>query len=147
MFSNFASFAVEWRGKLWLTSEHAYQAAKFFNPEIVKEVQDARSAHDAKRIAHLNDDQIRPDWDEVKVSIMEDIVRQKLMQHPYILRKLLKTQDLEIVKDSPTDSFWGRGPDGNGQNHLGKIWMKLREEMRLMSQQTPDNLYGGGGGN
>lgn len=27
--SNFASFQVDWRGRRWMTSEHAYQAAHF----------------------------------------------------------------------------------------------------------------------
>lgn len=130
MFSNFASFAVEWRGILWPTSEHAYQAAKFTDKAIVAEVQNAHSAHDAKKIAHRHEGQIRPDWDEIKISIMEEIVRQKLAQHPYILKKLLQTGDMEIIEDSPTDSFWGRGPDGKGENNLGKIWVKLREEIK-----------------
>src|SRR3989338_9573277 len=29
MYSNFSSFAVEWRGILMMTSEHQYQASKF----------------------------------------------------------------------------------------------------------------------
>lgn len=35
-----------------------------------------------------------------------------------------------IVEDSPKDDFWGWRPNRNGQNNLGKLWMKLREELK-----------------
>ncbi len=35
-----------------------------------------------------------------------------------------------IVEYSPVDAYWGWGPRKNGQNHLGKLWMKLRDELR-----------------
>ena len=34
-----------------------------------------------------------------------------------------------IYKNSPTDNFWGLGPEGEGENALGKIWMKIRDTM------------------
>jgi ribA/ribD-fused uncharacterized protein len=71
----------------------------------------------------------RPDWQEKKVEVMEEIVRTKLSQHPYIQEKLKETGDREIVENSPSDSFWGWGEDQKGVNHLGKIWMKLRDEL------------------
>lgn len=61
---------------------------------------------------------------------MEELLRLKLEQNPYVKRKLLQTKDYEICEDSPKDSFWGIGPNRNGQNQLGKIWMKLRDELK-----------------
>ena len=37
-FSNFSSFKVEWRGVLWMTSEHAYQAAHFEDEKIIEKM-------------------------------------------------------------------------------------------------------------
>ncbi len=130
MFSNFAAFAVEWCGHLWMTSEHAYQAAKFEDTVIQEEIQKAKSAHDAKKIALKYSSEVRPDWDIAKLAVMEDILRAKLEQHKFVYKKLLETGDAIIGEDSPVDYFWGYGKDGTGQNHLGKIWMKLREEIR-----------------
>ena len=62
---------------------------------------------------------------------MEDICRYKLEQHPYIQKKLLETGDLLIVEDLPKDSFWGWGPNRDGENQLGKIWMRLRDELKI----------------
>ena len=73
---------------------------------------------------------VRPDWEEVKIDVMERICRAKLQQHEYVQRKLDQTGDLLLVEDSPYDSFWGWGPDRQGRNELGKVWMRLREASR-----------------
>ncbi|MDO8495258.1 MAG: NADAR family protein [bacterium] len=131
IYDNFSAFRVAWGGIDWYTVEHAYQASKFIlEPKILELIKMSRSPHEAKQLAKKFKDKIRADWKKVKLKIMESIVRSKLDQHPYIQGKLLATGDAEIVEDSPKDSFWGRGPDWNGQNHMGKIWMKLREELR-----------------
>ncbi len=130
-FSNFSSFQVEWKGKAWPTSEHAYQASHFFKtaPELVEEIFKAKSAHEASKIAKANADKAPRDWDEKKVAIMKDIVRHKLEQNPYLMHKLMQTGQTLIVEDSPKDDFWGWGPNRDGRNELGKIWMELRDEL------------------
>ncbi len=130
MFSNFSSFTVEYDGILWMTSEHAYQAAKFDDKNLIEEVRNAKSAHDAFVIARSYDDKKRSDWMDIRVEVMEKIVRAKLQQHKYIQDKLLGTDNKEIIENSPVDSFWGWGPNKDGENHLGKIWMRLREEIK-----------------
>ena len=132
-FSNFASFAVFWRGEWWMTSEHAYQAAKFDDPTIRAKIREAKSAHDAKVIAHTYDSQKRPNRDKEKIPVMEDITWAKLMQHSFIQKQLLQTNGRYMIEDSPKDAFWGRGPDHKGRNELGKIWM--RHYIRLRSGQ------------
>ncbi len=130
MFSNFSSFRVNWNGKDWMTSEHAYQASKFIDEDIITEIKEARSSHDSKKIAEKYSDKKREDWADVKLSLMEEIVRAKASQHQYIQKKLLETGNIELIEDSPKDSFWGWGPEKTGENHLGKIWMKIREELK-----------------
>ena len=130
-FSNFSSFQVEWHGRLWPTNEHAYQAAHFFDiaPEVVEEIFKARSADAAFKLARTHTDKFPKNWGEVKVGIMEDICRHKLQQNPYVEKKLRQTLDLPIVEDSTKDACWGWGPNRDGRNELGKIWMKLRSEL------------------
>lgn len=130
MFSNFSSFMVHWCGIDWITVEHAYQATKFIDKEIRILIQKARSAHDAKKIARANLQRVRPEWEQIKLNVMESILRAKLEQHAYIRQKLLETKDAVIIEDSPKDNFWGRGSNWEGQNHLGKLWMKLRQELQ-----------------
>ena len=64
---------------------------------------------------------------------MEKILRCKIEQNPYVLKKLLETKEYTIVEDSPKDNYWGWGINRKGENHLGKIWMKLREEYKNKS--------------
>lgn len=129
-FSNFAAFAVIWRDRTWMTSEHAYQAAAFDDEEIIKEICSASSAHNALKLAITCLDKIRPTWDAEKYEVMKEICRAKLEQHPYIQETLKKTGNSLLIEDSPKDSYWGRGADSQGLNNLGKVWMELREETR-----------------
>lgn len=128
---NFSSFKVEWDGYLYASLEEAYQTAKFLKsaPEIAEEIKKSHSAHEAQKIAFANKDKVRSDWQEVKLTIMEELLRKKLQQNPYVKQKLLQTKDYIIVEDSPKDNFWGWGKDRTGENHLGKLWMKLRDEL------------------
>ena len=131
-FDNFSSFKVEWNGYLFSSVEEAYQAASFMgsDEDLVEKIKKSHSADEAQRIAYANRDKRREDWDDVKVSIMEELLRLKIEQNPYVKKKLLQTEDYIIVEDSPKDDFWGWGPNRNGQNNLGKLWMKLREELK-----------------
>jgi ribA/ribD-fused uncharacterized protein len=132
VFSNFSAFQVNWKGRKWPTSEHAYQASRFFDtaPELVRLISKASSAHEAYKIAKANSDKAPKNWDKLRVNIMYEICKHKMLQNPYVLHKLLQTGDLDIVEDSPKDNFWGWGPNRKGRNELGKIWMKLRTELQ-----------------
>ena len=129
-FSNMSSYAVEIDGKVFMTSEHAYQYAKFSDTGIQEEIFNARSGYDAKMIALVNKSLTPTDWAERSLKVMESILRKKLAQHPHIKEKLLETGNRDIIESSPTDAFWGWGPDKKGLNHHGKIWVKLRSELQ-----------------
>lgn len=129
LFNNFSANAVEYEGVLYPTAEHAYQAAKLTNQEAKDAVRSAKSPLLSKEISSTYKEFKRAGWDEVKLEIMEIICRAKLEQHEEVREALLKSGSDIIAEDSKEDSFWGIGADGQGQNHLGKIWMKLRGEL------------------
>lgn len=132
VFDNFAPFQVEWRGKLYPTSEHAYQAAHFIDidQELAEKVRLCRSPREASGFANENSVYDDPDWSDKKISYMEEIVRSKLEQHGYIVDILLSSEDKYIVEMNDDDEFWGWGKNHDGRNELGKIWMKLRDEYK-----------------
>ena len=131
VFSNFSSFKLDWKGYDWMTSEHAYHSEKFeAHPDIIKGLKEARSAHDAMKLAYANRDKYRKDWDDIKLKVMKDIIRAKVEQHPYVKKKLLESGDKELIENSWRDSYWGWGPDKDGENHLGKLWMEVRAEYK-----------------
>ena len=128
---NFSSFKVEWNGYLYASLEEAFQTALFLpdHPELAEQVRNSHSAHEAQKIMHANIDKVKYS-DEEKLAIMEELLRLKIEQNPYVKKKLLETKDYTIVEDSPKDSYWGWGPNRDGENHLGKLWMKLRDELK-----------------
>jgi ribA/ribD-fused uncharacterized protein len=136
--SNFSAFTLQWKGHRFDTSEAAYHWEKFepsgFMGSVIVSVRQmirtAPSAHEAFKIAQTNKGLRRPDWDTVKVDIMRDILRAKVSQHEYVSRKLLATGDRELVEDSWRDDYWGWGPNRDGLNMLGKLWMEIRDELR-----------------
>jgi ribA/ribD-fused uncharacterized protein len=129
--SNFSAFRLMWRDIDFDTSEHAYHWEEFPDFSYIRrEILAARSAHEAFKIADLYRAVRRPDWNHVRVDIMREILRAKADQHEYVRRKLLATGDRELVEDSWRDDFWGWGPDRDGQNVLGKLWMEVRRQLR-----------------
>lgn len=137
VFSNFSSFSVEMWGEVFPTTEHAYHWRRFamagnaVSNKVATEVLNARSAHDAYVIAQRAKDSLQySGWDNVKIANMELILRTKVDQHEYVLKKLLATGDRELVEDSWRDSFWGWGPNKDGRNELGKCWMRIRDWYR-----------------
>jgi ribA/ribD-fused uncharacterized protein len=112
------------------TVEHAYQAAKTFDMGFRTQIRLGDAVH-AKRFFKTRKEFIRPDWGQVKLSIMEICLRQKFAQGTKLREKLLATGDVEIVEGNTWgDTFWGQCPIGTGENHLGKLLMKLREEFK-----------------
>lgn len=140
VFSNFSSFQLEWKGKLWPTSEHAYHSEKFDDEELKERIRNTRSAHDALKLAHTHKDKYKKDWDEIKLEVMKQILRAKVYQHPYVMKKLLQSGDRELIEDSWRDSFWGWGSNKDGHNHLGRLWMELRDEVRLRELQRASTI-------
>jgi ribA/ribD-fused uncharacterized protein len=129
VFSNYSSFMLEWKGKLYPTSEHAYHSEKFEDGGLKEQIRNTRSAHDSQKLANANKDKRRKDWDDVKLGIMKEILKAKVSQHPYVLKKLVESGTKELVEDSWRDDFWGWGPNKDGANHLGKLWMEVRSEL------------------
>ncbi len=128
---NFSSFKVKYKGYIYASLEEAYQSAGFemSAPEIAQQIKNSFSAHEAQKIAMKNKDKLQPNWNEIKLDVMEELLRLKVNQNPYVKKKLLETREYMIVEDSPKDNFWGWGQDRNGENNLGKLWMKIRDEI------------------
>ncbi len=65
---------------------------------------------------------------------MKKLMRARVDQHEDVRKALIDSGDLQIVKHidtyPPGDGFWDDGPDGRGENQIGKIWMEIREELR-----------------
>ena len=129
---NFSSFKVKVNGYLYSSLEEAFQSMLFLPDykEISEQIKNSYSAHEAQKIMHENINKVKYSNKE-KLVLMEKLLRLKIEQNPYVLKKLLETKNYTIMEDSPKDNYWGCGINREGENNLGKLWMKLREEYKV----------------
>jgi ribA/ribD-fused uncharacterized protein len=79
---------------------------------------------------------LRPDWEQVKLRIMDELVMAKFVDHPELREKLLATRDVELIEvNAWGDRFWGMCHDPvtgqmAGKNHLGLTLMGVRDWLR-----------------
>ena len=126
--SPFSAHEVELDGVIYKTAEHAYQALRMVS-SVHKRITDTRSPLDAWREAQVCKEEGKLDTSVDKDTLMEKIFSAKLAQHTDIKEVLLESSDAVLLKVWPTDYYWGTGADGSGENRMGKLWMKLRDEL------------------
>ena len=128
--SNFFPAEVTYNGLTYQNNEAAFQAQKTYSKEERIEFT-TLEPRDAKRRGRRV--RLRKDWEQVKDRIMEEIVRAKFSQNEELKEQLLATGDAQLVEGNRwNDRYWGVDiRSGVGENHLGKILMKVRSELRL----------------
>lgn len=147
-FSNFYVRDITIDGKTWKTNEHFFQAMKSEDEDVQEAVRKLGTAMEAKRFG--NQIARREDWESVagteglqnifrdpwgiavervKDHFMYTAILCKFTQHDDLRKLLLSTGDAIIIEDTQSvgrDPYWGNGPDGNGQNKLGRMLMLAR---------------------
>jgi N-glycosidase YbiA len=128
--SNFAPYSVLVNGVVWPTAEHCFQAQKFDDAKYREAIRASISPLEAAQMGRDQTKHLRKDWDSIKDGIMSEIVLAKFSQHPSLKSRLLSTANATLVEHTKTDAYWGDGGDGSGKNVLGRILMRVREELR-----------------
>lgn len=113
-------------GIFYPTAEHAYQAAKTDDEAERRRIAYLPTAGAAKKAGQKL--VLRQGWDKIKV--MRAIVTVKFIMNPGLAQMLLNTGDAELIEGNTWgDTFWGTC-GGTGRNELGKILMRVREELK-----------------
>lgn len=131
--SNFHPAQIIYNGCKFATAEHAFQAAKCVKISDELKIQQAPSPRMAKylgRSIHL-----KPNWDTERNKVMEEILRLKFCR-PDLRQLLLETKNKTLVEGNQWhDTYWGvcncSKHKSVGQNHLGKLLMKIRTEIQV----------------
>jgi ribA/ribD-fused uncharacterized protein len=125
-----------WSGKT-VNVECEYQAAKSLDPKEQELIRKLKPG-EAKRYARgVN---LRPDWEEIKLPIMRELVFKKFREDPDLRFKLLRTKDALLIEGNYWhDNFWGdcfcpKCKHIKGQNHLGRILMDVRNRIKIGGQ-------------
>jgi len=135
--SNFWKCWVTFDGKMYGSTEHAYQAAKFQvdddrfpdNWKTRDYIRFAKTPNDAKKLGQGPGK--RDDWEEVKEDFMREFLMQKFSQ-PELMEQLLATGDAYLEETNHWgDRYWG--VDGTGKNRLGYLLMEIRRDLRQIA--------------
>lgn len=128
--SNFFPAPINADGLRYPTVEHAFQAAKTLDEDDRDRIRFAASPGEAKRLGRRV--QLREDWEERKLALMEHLLRLKF-QAPALRARLVETHPALIIEGNTWgDTYWGAVRTDNGwegENHLGELLMKIREEI------------------
>lgn len=125
--SNFFPCEIDFEGKKYPTSEHAFQAAKTLDEGEREKVRLAKKPGSAKALGKKVS--LRDNWKFTRTAWMETILRIKFA-NPVLREKLRATGNADLVEGNTWgDTFWGVSR-GKGENRLGKILMKIRAEIQ-----------------
>lgn len=99
--SNFHICPVMYEGELYPSSEHAYMAAKTTNLSIRAEIKALPKPGMAKKIGRSL--KLRDGWNDMRISVMETILRDKFTRTPELKQMLLDTGNIELIEGNT----WG----------------------------------------
>lgn len=120
--SNMYPCSIEIDGYKFMCVESAFQAMK--NPMRAKEFEKL-NGFEAKKLGRKVN--LRPNWNNIRASVMLEIVACKFEQHPELMCKLIDIKEDIVEENTWNDTYWGVCK-GVGKNTLGKILTLLREE-------------------
>lgn len=134
--SNFYPHVVFYDGINYPSAEHAFQAAKTLNAYDRALIKECPNPGKAKRMGR--EVTLRPNWEDIKVDIMYEVLREKFKRNP-LKQKLMDTGTEELVEGNNwNDKEWGV-VNGKGKNKLGKVLMRVREELIVASITAADD--------
>lgn len=127
--SNFYEYPIYYNKLVFCNAEAAFQAQKVINEKDQYKFINL-NASQARKLGKTV--QLRKDWEEIKDNVMYEIVKRKFTINKELQQKLLETKEEELVEGNWWhDTYWGiDSKTGIGQNKLGKILMKVREEVK-----------------
>lgn len=124
-FSNMEIDPIVIDGTTYLSVENYYQSQKTLDLKQRKQFEICNPGYSKKLGRTVK---LREDWEQIKLSVMEKALRIKFFPGT-IWYARLEMEKGEIVEwNNWGDKFWGKTIDGVGENNLGKILMKIRDE-------------------
>ena len=128
--SNFYPSMFYFEGYRVSTAEHAFQMCKATNSLDKNKIASSSTPGIAKR--HGRQITIRPDWEEVKIEKMREVLQVKFSKDEF-KKSLIDTENAYLIEGNYWhDNFWGdctceKCADIPGENVLGHLLMELRD--------------------
>lgn len=126
--SNFYPTPVMYEGLMYKNNESAFQSVKVKDIERRKQFCELDSSTAKKKGRNVL---LRNDWEKIKDEVMYQCVKDKFNRNIELKQKLIDTGNKELIEGNTwNDIYWGVCR-GRGKNKLGKILMRVREELKL----------------
>jgi ribA/ribD-fused uncharacterized protein len=149
-FSTFAPSFMTIDGKEYKTVENYVQSKKFPNrSDWEEEIRVAVDPVKAKQLAEAHEKEQPFDkawWEKSRKDIMLKGLLEKFKQNRKLL-ELLKSTGTRPLIETSSDSFWGRGRTGKGENWIGRLLESVRLQLReylvpeaLADQKLPEDV-------
>ena len=128
--ANYSNHGFYKDGVYYKTVEHYYQSQKYNNDQIKNKIINAETPKEASTIGRDKNNIRIDNFKNIKNDIMYDGVLEKFRQNKDIRSKLIETRNKEIREMTIDEYYWGVGKDFTGKNTIGKILMKVREQIK-----------------
>jgi len=126
--SNFFNAPVMYEDLLYQNNEAAFQSAKVKDLDRRKQFCNLDPSTAKKKGRNVL---LRNDWEDVKDEVMYQCVKDKFTRNQDLKQKLIDTGNEELIEGNTwNDTYWGVCR-GRGKNMLGKILMRVRDEISL----------------
>ena len=129
--SNMQLVDISLKGRIYPSVEHAYMSEKSHDA-VWKELCTKKEISGKQIKVFSRTINLRVDWEDVKLLVMEHCLREKFKQEPF-KQGLLDTGNQNIQEGNYwNDAFWGvdlKQDPNVGENHLGRLIMKIRYEI------------------
>ncbi len=121
-------------GLQFATVENFFQAMKTLD-ESDRRKMASMNPYESKRYSKKVT--LRADWEEIKLDVMEYGLRKKFAPGTSWHSKLMQSKGEIVEWNDWHDNYWGDCQCGRcinvpGQNHLGKLLMKIRAEFNTV---------------
>ena len=140
--SNFWPCCIVWEDRVYPSLEHAYAASKTDDPSVKEMIRSCPTPGEAKEYLAEHHLKTSSAWTvQKKLIVMESLLSQKFGgKEPLLTRALLATDHAELIEGNTwDDQFWGVC-NGIGENHLGKLLMKVRGSLFREKEQIEQHL-------
>jgi len=131
--SNFYPCKVLYEGYVYPSSEHAFQAAKTDNLILREQIRNAPTPSLAKSYGRQIPKRFfNENWDIDRDGVMLRVLRAKF-KNKQLAQRLRDTGEEELVETNTWNDVYWEVCLGKGENKLGKLLMRVREELNNSS--------------
>ncbi len=130
-----AARPIELDGKNWESAEHYVHAMLAGNQGLAEKTRSAATALDAYTLNKPWYRAKKRGWKGMRRVYMTRAVYTLVQMYSDVKEYLLDSEEQKISETALYDHYWGVGRDWRGENMAGRVWMDVRDKLRLLAAE------------